>query len=193
MASRSDKSGFSLLIQKAVWRGSRLVNTFSWSVIVAVLMALTCGLFFFHAVFSSQEKIDMLQSEITAVQTSFHTEPILPQQAALTHQLAQLYLRFPERKAVSEPMSHLYNAAAEQNINLDQGEYAFSVEPGGKLARYDIVLPVRGGYVQIRKFIAQALNELPTLSLDSIAFGRQKIDDVAIDAQLKMTLYLRQE
>jgi hypothetical protein len=108
-------------------------------------------------------------------------------------QLAAYYRFFPKQDTAPDWMGKLYASAAQQGLNLEQGEYRLTHDRDAKMTRYDIVLPVKGGYLQLRKFIAQALADVPTLSLDSISFGRQKVGDIAVDAQLKFTLYLGRE
>lgn len=89
-------------------------------------------------------------------------------------------------------MSKLYNAATQQNLALEQGEYRLAPERDSKLTRYDVTLPVKGGYLQIRKFLAQSLTEMPALALESVSFSRQRADESMVNAQLQFTLYLRQ-
>lgn len=89
-------------------------------------------------------------------------------------------------------MSKLYNAATQQNLTLEQGEYRLLPERDSKLMRYDVTLPVKGGYLHIRKFLAQSLIEMPALALESVSFSRQKADESMVNAQLQFTLYLRQ-
>jgi hypothetical protein len=52
------------------------------------------------------------------------------------------------------------------------------------------MLPVRGTYPQIRKFVDGAMAEVSTLSLNSIQFDRQKVGDPMVDATVKLTVYL---
>ncbi len=106
-------------------------------------------------------------------------------------QLADFYRFFPSQDAVPDGMERIYAAAIAQGVSLERGDYQLASERDSKLIRYDIVFPVKGGYLQIRKFIAQVLNEVPNASLDSIMFTRQRINDPVIDAQLKFALYLR--
>ena len=108
-------------------------------------------------------------------------------------QLAEFYRFFPKREVLADSMAKLYDAAAQQTLNLDQGEYRLAQERDTRLARYEIVLPVKGGYMQVRKFIAQVLTDLPSLALESIAFNRQKIGEPTVDAQLRFSLYLAAE
>ncbi|EJL90068.1 hypothetical protein PMI16_01875 [Herbaspirillum sp. CF444] len=106
-------------------------------------------------------------------------------------QLADFYRFFPEQDTVPDGMDRIYAAASMQGVVLERGDYQLAGERDSKLLRYDLVFPVKGGYLQIRKFIAQVLNEVPNASLDSVVFTRQRINDPMIDAQLKFALYLR--
>jgi hypothetical protein len=73
---------------------------------------------------------------------------------------------------------------------LEQGDYRLASAKGDKLERYQITLPVKGSYPQIRKFIGRLLADLPAASLDGVSFLRQKIGDTQVESQLKLTLYL---
>ena len=72
---------------------------------------------------------------------------------------------------------------------LEQGDYRLASGKGDKIERYQITLPVRGSYAQIRKFIGRLLADLPTASLDGVSFQRQKISDPQVESQIKFTLY----
>jgi Tfp pilus assembly protein PilO len=107
--------------------------------------------------------------------------------------LDTFYRFLPAKFTLPETIGQLYAAAASQGIPTDQADYHLDNDRDLKLTRYNIVLPAKGSYVQIRKFVAQALNDIPSLSLDSIAFSRQKVEDTSIEAQLNFTLYLGEE
>ncbi|MTV40558.1 hypothetical protein [Duganella radicis] len=108
-------------------------------------------------------------------------------------QLDSFYRTFPARSSVPDAMEKLYAAASEHRINLDSGEYRLVSTKADYLLRYELVLPVKGDYVSIRKFVIQALVDVPTISLDNISFHRQKSDDVVVEAELRFTLFLRRE
>jgi hypothetical protein len=50
---------------------------------------------------------------------------------------------------------------------------------------------VRGGYAQIREFVAASLKAVPALALDELAFERPKISETQVQARVRLTLYLR--
>lgn len=105
-------------------------------------------------------------------------------------QLSSFYQSFPAHAATPDLLEKLYAAAADSGIALEQGDYRLISRRGDKLARYQITLPVKGTYPQIRKFISHLLADLPAASLDGVSFLRQKIGDTQVESQLKLTLYL---
>jgi len=91
---------------------------------------------------------------------------------------------------LTEWLDKLYAAAAAQKLVLEQGEYRLSPDKTGKLARYQVTLPVKGSYVQIRQFVDQALIDVPVAALDDINFKREAIGATQLEARIKFTLYV---
>lgn len=95
--------------------------------------------------------------------------------------------------SLSEWLNKLYAAAAAQQLVLEQGEYRVIPSKNGKLARYQITLPVKGNYLQIRKFVAQALTDVPIAALEEISFKRETIGATDVETRIKLTLFLSAE
>lgn len=90
---------------------------------------------------------------------------------------------------LTEWLNKLYAAAGAQKLVLEQGEYRLSLDKTGKLARYQVTLPVKGSYLQIRQFVDQALIDVPVAALDDINFKREAIGATQLEARIKFTLY----
>jgi hypothetical protein len=103
--------------------------------------------------------------------------------------LTDFYHFFPAHVATPDQLEKLYAAAEASGIALEQGDYRPVSGKSDKLERYQITLPVRGSYTQIRKFIGRLLADLPAASLDGVSFQRQKISDTQVESQIKFTLY----
>lgn len=88
-------------------------------------------------------------------------------------------------------LDKLYAAADTAGLTLDQGEYRTVPDKTGKLIRYQVTLPVKGSYGQIRRFVDLALVEVPIASLDDISFKREAIGATQLEARVKLTLFLR--
>jgi hypothetical protein len=58
-------------------------------------------------------------------------------------------------------------------------------------AIYRVTLPVRGSYAQVRQFVGHLLKDMPTASLDAVRFDRRKAGDAQLEAQVRLTIYLR--
>jgi hypothetical protein len=57
--------------------------------------------------------------------------------------------------------------------------------------RYQMKLPVRGTYRQLRQFIEQALAQLPSLALDGVEFRREAVGAAGLESGVEFSLYVR--
>ena len=145
------------------------------------------AMFYFSGLRSEQDELSALRSELVAIQTSVASRK-LPQ---AEDQLNTFYEFFPAVSTVPDTLlAKLHEAAFANGVMLDQGEYRVERKEREKLVRYGVLLPIKGDYVHIRKFLSQALVEMPYASLDSIEFQRQQVSDATLEAQVKMTFFL---
>lgn len=107
-------------------------------------------------------------------------------------QLNSFIEMFPNLKNLPELSAQIYSAANDDSLILEQGTYKL-VESSAviPLSRYEIYLPVRGPYERVRGFISHILFELPALSLNEVVLSRSGTVDQMVDAELRMTLYLK--
>lgn len=96
----------------------------------------------------------------------------------------------PLAPAAAAALRRLFDAADQASLELAQGEYRLTEIKDAPLRRYQLSLPVAGGYPEIRAFVAQALNADPALALTAIQLRRERIESPDLDALLNFTLYL---
>lgn len=96
----------------------------------------------------------------------------------------------PGQPEATGDIDRLYAAADAEGLSLARGEYGLVVEPGNGLARYQILLPVRGAYPQLRRFLARALETVPALGLEDLDLQRAQASETLLEARFRMTLYL---
>lgn len=92
-----------------------------------------------------------------------------------------------------ELLKSLFKLAAEAGVTLAQADYRQQPDPGCGCQRLQITLPVRGTYPQIRAFIDAALARIGALALDELSLRRENVKNTNVEAQLRLTLYLRTE
>lgn len=162
--------------------------------LTGLLLLAVCATFYLSALRPTQERRDRLQTSVTSLHDRMQATArnLRTNTDAPAEQLATYYKFFPAQASATTWLAKIYKAASDQNLQLEQGDYRPSRDPGGRLVRYQITLPVKGSYLQLRKFLAAVLADIPIASLDHISFERQKIGDDIIDAKIRLTLYLEQ-
>lgn len=104
--------------------------------------------------------------------------------------LAAFYESFPRAGDLPDAMQTLYDAAQTEGLVLERGDYRLVRESGERYVRYEISLPVKGAYPQLRRFLANAVAALPTLAVDEVQFTRPQIADALVECRLSLSLYL---
>ena len=104
--------------------------------------------------------------------------------------LAAFHRSLPAQALATEAIDRIFAAAEGEQLSLARGEYALVIDPEPGLARYQILLPVRGTYPQLRRFLGAALDAVPALGLEDVDFQRKQIGDTELEARIRMTLYL---
>jgi len=122
--------------------------------------------------------------------------PGLP--GAASGKLENFYAHLEKSEAPTDWLAKLYGIGKATGVELQSGTYRTGdgektgavKTAGGRIERYEIVLPVAGTYPQLRDFLKRALAEIPVLSLDQMTLKRESRNDGAVRAELKMTLHL---
>ena len=105
-------------------------------------------------------------------------------------QLERFYALLPEKASAPDWLDKIYDAARAQSVRLERGEYKLTPARNGRMVGYEISLPVRGNYVQVRKFVAQVLDDVPAAALDEISLKRDDRGKPELEAALRFTLFL---
>lgn len=148
--------------------------------------------FYFSAIQPAQARLEAahrsaisLHEQIERAATALHGNPLTP-----AEQLAEFYRVFPAEKSSPQWLEKIAAAAQSRGLSLDHGEYKATRDKSGKLVRYQMMLPLKGDYPQIRQFLADLPAEAPVVALESVQFERQKVADPAVEARIKLVLYL---
>jgi len=87
-------------------------------------------------------------------------------------------------------IGELVRVAKMHEVEINSSEFHMTLGKGPSLARYEMVLPVRGSYPQIRAFIADALQSIPAMAIVGINIKRKSVKSTQLEADLKVNLYL---
>ncbi|MFY9316405.1 MAG: GspMb/PilO family protein [Burkholderiales bacterium] len=103
--------------------------------------------------------------------------------------LAAFYGYFDRQDGQVDWLARLYGSARGAGLDLRAADYRL-VDTEGRIARYEVVLPLQGTYAQVRAFLADALEENPVLSLDQLNLRRKRANDSVLEAEAVLTVHL---
>lgn len=191
----TDRQAFSI---PSAWRGAsrsgawgRFVHALGgvdsgvWILAVAVFV---CGAYYAWQVRPLEERVAQVMRQASALSRLPVSRNAGGNDPAT--QLAAFYATFPRVGDLPDAMQKLYDAAQHEGLVLERGDYRLVRERGERYVRYEISLPVKGAYPQLRRFLADAFSALPTLAVDEVQFTRPQIADALVECRLSLSLYL---
>ena len=158
------------------------------------LLAAT-SIYFFSAVLPQEavlqklkERADTLQAQVSSKQTPGDGET--SKKMSGDQALQAFYDFFPRIDSSPFWVRELVRLAKKQGVDLSSSEYRLVNENDERLARYEMVLPVKGTYPQIRAFMADALEAVPAMAISAIAIKRENVTSEKLEVRLEINLYL---
>ncbi|MBN9132587.1 MAG: hypothetical protein ABS69_20445 [Nitrosomonadales bacterium SCN 54-20] len=153
------------------------------------------AVFFLVAVLPRQEESKALRAEAEALETRIRKEPSAgsgnPRRRLQGDQaLPAFYAFFPKLDSSPFWIGELVRIAGERGVEISGTEYRMVREKDLELARYEMMVPVRGNYSQLRGFIADVLHTVPALALVDVVIRREGVHAELLEANIKFNLYL---
>lgn len=176
-----------------MWR-ARALRQLGWPGALAVALFAASLAFYFSAIVPARDKANELfnaaeYARATQQRVSKNKQRI--EQKTPAAQLAAFNAFFPPLSEAPKWVAAVYAAARGERLTLERGDYKVLRETGVSLVRYQITLPVKGSYPQIRQFIAEVLEEAPLASIDDVSIRRDKIGQNSVEARIKISLYMK--
>lgn len=131
---------------------------------------------------------DFAQLQAAVKQHATLTDDRSPQAA-----LNSFYEFLPPEKKANQQIAVILNAADAYSLQLDQVEYVLKRDSTLGLSRYLITMPLRGRYTDIRYFVIELMNRMPSAAVNELSFRREDIKAEQIEARLRLTVYLRRQ
>ncbi|HWH42302.1 MAG TPA: GspMb/PilO family protein [Usitatibacter sp.] len=98
--------------------------------------------------------------------------------------------RMQDNKRMPRQLERLGSIAAAHGIALAHAEYHLLDGNDKGVRRYHVTLPVAAPYPAIRAFIGDVFEQMPTAALEQLAFERRNFSDAAVEAQIRLTVYV---
>lgn len=175
------------------WSLRRQVSRLGWRGSAGLALLLASIGFFFSSVMPTQSRIDTLKTEVDDLRARLKSageNGVTGVAPTRTSQLDNFYAFFPTVQTLPDWLAQMHTAAARNGLALESGEYQLQRQKGSRLARYQITLPVKGTYPQLRGFVSDLLEKVPAAALEDIIIKREAIATPVLEARLKITIFL---
>ncbi len=105
--------------------------------------------------------------------------------------VAAFYAYLPGHDTIPDQLGELARVAQASGVTLAKAEYKAEQDSQASFLRYQITLPVRAEFTSVQNFIVGALQAVPALTLDSVAFKREQIETGEVEARIQFVLLVR--
>ena len=177
--------------QALIWRIKWLARRMDWRAVAGAVLGVVALALYLYSIKPLESRLLALEERHTDLQDRSNEQPKVAVPAEPKLQLADFYGRLPEVKQAPEIASRLHAYARNAGLTLEHGEYRPQPDASGRFIRYQIVLPVNGSYLQVRRFLGEAMQALPGLALDGISFRREAPASSQLQTELRFTAFLR--
>lgn len=191
-----EKVGAKLAVLRAapVATRRRWHHRFGWPGAVGAGLLAMCSAFYLSAVRPAELKMNEARQGAISVQERVKLASSgLRRELPPEEQLAEFYRIFPTEKNLLPWLKKVFVLAERHGVRLDEGEYKVIQDKVGKLERFQMTLPVTGGYPQIRSYLNSLRAEIPIISMEHLQFERQKVNDPNVEAKIRLALYVERE
>lgn len=173
----------------------RWLHLFGWPGVAGAGLLAVCPAFYLSTIHPAQMRMEEARQNAISIQERVKLAANGINRSELTpaEQLAEFYRIFPNEKNLLPWLKKVFDLAETQGIRLDKGEYKLIRDKVGKLERFQMTLPVRSGYPQIRKYLTSLRAEIPIVSMEHLQFEREKVNDKEVEAKIRLALYLERE
>jgi hypothetical protein len=156
--------------------------------VLGVGLLLFAAMYVLTASLPARERVRDLQRELvqTAGKPATDTKPT----GDIESDLAAFYGFFGRSGSVSEALAKVDESIAASGMAFEAAEYRLVRDPALRLTRYEVTVPLRGTYAQVRTFVGTLLDGMPQVALEDVAVKRESVASPAIEARLRLSIHM---
>ncbi|MFN8990700.1 MAG: hypothetical protein ACK5YP_11940, partial [Betaproteobacteria bacterium] len=179
------------------WRLWREFSRFGWQGLAGLALLAAALVLWLGAWRPDEERAQRLRADVAELRARLRAsgESASPGSAAppasRSVQLATFHEFFPQVATLPDWLAVLHSAAARNRLVLESGSYAL-VPPRGeqRLWRYEMSLPVKGTWPQLRGFVSDLLEQMPAAGLENVVLRRETAGAEQVEAKFDFVLWL---
>jgi Tfp pilus assembly protein PilO len=178
---------------RASWTLRRWLIRLRWPGLLGVALLVCAAAVAVFSIQSTRHRLQELNREAAAMASRLGARGTQAAPATGRSQLSNFYAFFPLTANLPELLGRIHRSARQHGLVLEKGEYRLARELDFRLARYQVTLPVRGDYAEVRGFVDDVLEAVPASALDELTMKREGTEQPELEARVRLTLFLATE
>lgn len=172
------------------WTAKRTLIGLRWPGLLGLVLVVCALAFHFAGVRPLHQRAAALDAEAAALASQIGSRGEDTPRVTPRSQLANFYAFFPVIESIPDVLGKVQGAARDNGLLLEKGEYRLAEEREFPVGRYQITLPLRGTYPQVRGFVNDVLDAVPAAALEDLAMEREAAGDPSLEARVRFTLFV---
>jgi hypothetical protein len=165
------------------------VSRHGWPVVLGIALLFAALGLQLWGVNTARAQVEKLGIEQAALRQRMAQRPVVMEtKSALA---SSFYAALPTAPGALQAVEVIHRTAAAHQVRLATGEYRLARDGNPQLQRYQVTLPARATYPQVRAWVSEVMNEVPNAALDELSFRRDETGSDAVEARLRLTLFLK--
>lgn len=178
------------IASRVVWEARRQLRLTGAGAVVGVACAMLALLAQWHATQLEQQQVALTAQLNTAARmAAIPRAPVVSTASGV----AAFFNHLPPHDTIPDQLKELVRVAQQNNTPLAKAEYKAEQDANAGFLRYRITLPVKADFANVQSFLITALQTLPTLTLESVAFKREQIEAGDVEARIQFVLLVRRQ
>jgi Tfp pilus assembly protein PilO len=172
------------------WALKRWLIVLRWPGWVGLALLAFAATFYAAGVQPANKRLHALDQQAAELAQNSGGRALAAEPVGGRSQLSNFYAFFPSSPSLPDVMAQLERSAMQHDLLLEKGEYRLIREQDFRLSRYQITLPVRGSYADVRGFVNEVLDTVPTVALEELTLKREAVDEPELEAKVRFMLFL---
>lgn len=177
-------------------RARFLLESLGWPVVPGLAALVFAGAWHHTVVMPLQADVDAMNARVVRLR-SVNAAPRAPDRGAEDPKHARMLDavlgNLPRLQTAPARVSELHAQAMAHGLVLETGDYQMSPDVQAGLIRYRIRLPVKGGYVPMREFVAAARDGIPVMTLDEFQVRRSSVAQGDVEGRIGFSMLFAEE
>lgn len=159
-----------------------------WPAGLGLGLIVFAAVFYFSGVRSTEAALASTQAQIAELRAG-EARGAEGRTVSAEQRLARFLEFLPPASTLPEALAGVHEAAEARGVALDNAQYKESRDKGSPVLRYQMTLPLRASYPQLRGWLADVMNATPNAVLEELSLKRESAAVEELNARARLSLY----